>query len=126
MPEENLTRPSTPLGPVRTTTLYAVVDAEGNLLCGVGAVGATKLSSTGTYQVDFNVDVSLGAYNATATNNSVNNDDTTRRFAMVVPAGNSPPNSVIVKISNDSGSRKNNGFHLTVTTAYGLFDMNPG
>ena len=111
---------STPLGPVKTTTLYAVVSSSGDLIRGVGAVDVEKAPSPcGQYTVTFNVDVSLGCYTAT-TNSADNPNRHGKMYALVAPAGS---NSVVVNLFNQNGDSRDQGFFLTVTLAYGETDM---
>ncbi len=110
---------TTPLGPLQTTTLYAVVNADGTRVRGMG-VNSSFRQDDGVYRITFSVDVSLGAFNVTPfyAGNGY-------RYANAKgDPGN--PNAVIVRTAkpkdNDSVNM-NSGFYLTVTTAFGDQDM---
>ncbi len=112
---------TTPLGPVRTTTLYAVVGADGTLRRGVGAVTVGKPQGTaGHYNVTFSVDVSLGCFTTTVVIDSFNK----HRFAMVLSPSEDDPATVGVNVTNEKGDSRDEEFCLTVTTAYGPQNMN--
>lgn len=114
--------PPTPLGPIKTTTLYAVASNGGKLIRGMGAVDVTKDSTTGQYTVKFNVDVSLGCYTATANSADNPNQGGGVMYALAAPvAGQS--DSVVVNLYNQNGDGRYNGFYLAVTMAWGAQSM---
>lgn len=109
---------TTPLGPVKTTTLYAVVSSDGTLQRGVGAVCAVR-KGCGLYTVTFNVDVSLGCANATIIRTEPKNAE--QKGILTVTPGE---DTVNVNIWDQTGkSGRDQTFCLTVTTAYGAEDM---
>ncbi len=117
---------STPLGPVRTTTLYAVVVIGGDntdvmLQRGVGAVSAVR-GGTGSYTVTFNVDVSLGCF--TVTGVTIGSPPSVGSFS----ASLGSTNEVIVTYRNPYNFYRidlteGQGFFLNVTTSYGAQSM---
>ncbi len=112
---------TTPLGPVQTTTLYAAVKGSGGLLRGVGAVSVDGPDADKVYTVTFNVDVSLGAFNATVDTG----DGSYPYFATAELAGDGDGTAVKVAVWNANGQPRKAPFFLTVTTVYGNQNMNP-
>ncbi len=116
---------TTPFGPVKTTTLYAVVDDQGNLLRGVGAVSARlDGNQSRTYVVTFNVDVSLGCYHVTTSGRSGQQVLSSAEL----PSGGGRNNEIQVRFfrnfeANPNVLQSGQIFFLTVTTAYGATGM---
>ncbi|RFU21927.1 hypothetical protein [Geodermatophilus marinus] len=92
--------------------LFAVVNGNGTLARGSGAVSATKLPATGEYQVLFNRTINRGAFLST--------------IGLSADAGQSPPgeiivnlrvgttNGVFVQTSDSTGKDADRSFHLAV------------
>ncbi len=119
---EETDNPPTPLGPVKTTTFYAVASNGGKLIRGLGAVDVTKNQTAGQYTVKFNVDVSLGCYTATASSADNPNQGGGVMYALAAPAAGQS-DSVVVNLYNQNGDGRYNGFFLAVTMAYGAQSM---
>ncbi|WP_262281612.1 hypothetical protein [Micromonospora sp. MA102] len=101
----------TPVGlPATARVLFAVIDANGTLIRGLGATSATRLA-TGMYQVGFDQDVAGAAYIGTV--------------GLIAPGGLAPqgaitvaprtgiPNAVFVETYAASG-HTDRPFHLAV------------
>jgi hypothetical protein len=92
--------------------LFAVVNSNGTLARGSGAVSAAKLAATGEYQVFFNQPVNRGAFLST--------------IGLSADAGQSPPGEIIVNLrvgttngvflqtSDSTGKDADRSFHLAV------------
>jgi hypothetical protein len=92
--------------------LFAVVNSNGTLARGSGAVSASKLSATGEYQIIFNRSVNRGAFLST--------------IGLAADSGQSPPgeiivnlrvgttNGVFVQTSDSEGKDADRSFHLAV------------
>jgi hypothetical protein len=92
--------------------LFAVVNGNGTLARGSGAVSASKLPATGEYQIIFNKSVNRGAFLST--------------IGLSADSGQSPPgeiivnlrvgttNGVFVQTSDSEGKDADRSFHLAV------------
>jgi hypothetical protein len=94
---------------VGTTVLWAVVDAAGALARSTGTTGSIHLGP-GTYQVNFNRDVSGCAY--TATIGPIGAGSSSGDIDVATRAGNN--NAVFIETRDNSGVVSDRPFHLMV------------
>jgi hypothetical protein len=94
-------------------TLFAVVDGDGTLARGVGAVSATKFTAfPGAYAVIFDRDVDQGAFVATI---GLSQDaGQSLPGEIVVNLREGTTNGVFVETSDDAGANADRSFHLVV------------
>ena len=90
-------------------TLWAVVDAGGNLIRGLGAVASSR-SSAGVYEVLFNRNVTYCAYVATIGLPGQGNPPP----GEISVASSPKPNGVRVDTANSAGAPADRPFHLAV------------
>lgn len=105
-PAQNV-RPAAPPaadGTLGVALLAALVQSDGSLLSGSGATGATRLG-TGTYEVDFNRDVTGCYYTATPFNAG---------FSIETEPRSGNPNGVFVSIQFRDGTAADQQFYLIV------------
>ena len=99
-----------------TSTMYAVVNANGTLARGRKAVSATRLG-TGAYEVVFRKDVRKGAYLATIGLSGSAGASLPGEITVVGRAGND--RGVFVTTHSSGGAAADLGFHLAVLGADG-------
>lgn len=96
------------------TKLWAVVDGSApSIVRGSGATGVSVPASTGTYEVDFNRDVSQCAYSATLGQPTAGLLGPAVGFVGVEPSYG-VPNGVFVQTNDRTGTAANESFYLTV------------
>ena len=100
-------------GSVGTAVFYATVGANGTLAQGVGAVSSQNFSA-GFYEVIFNVDVSKGAYVATAACADPSTWCNPPAVIVSVSPRQNNPNGVFIETYDADGQLKNSGFNLLV------------
>lgn len=94
-----------------TSVRGAVVNSDGTLARGLGAISSSLLD-TGAYEVVFPRDVSNCIYNATPGQPALE-DPQPGEIAVALRRGN--PRAVFIATYASNGQPSNNGFHLTVT-----------
>ncbi|MGB2567594.1 hypothetical protein ACPFP2_03955 [Micromonospora citrea] len=101
-----------PVGlPWSARALYAVVNADGALVRGLGATSSARLA-TGMYQVIFDQDVSVAAYVGTL---GLAGAAGVAPFGAITVAGRTGiPNAVFLKTFAGDGSAADRAFHLAV------------
>jgi len=92
--------------------LFAVVDSNGNLARGSGAVSATKLPATGEYQVIFNRRVNRGAFLSTIGLSADSGQSDPGEIIVNLRVGTT--NGVFVQTSDSAGKDADRSFHLAV------------
>lgn len=90
----------------------AVVKSDGTLVRGKGATGASHLTPTGEYQVDFGRKVSNCAYVATIGDPGTGVAPS-GEITVATRSGN--PDAVFVETNDSSGNRSDRPFHLQVS-----------
>jgi hypothetical protein len=100
-------------GNVGTAVFYATVSASGKLAQGVGAVSAQNFSA-GFYEVIFNIDVSKGAYVATAACADPSTWCNPPAIIVSVSPRQNNANGVFIETYNAAGQLTNSGFNLIV------------
>ncbi|MFC0005648.1 hypothetical protein [Micromonospora siamensis] len=97
--------------PPSARVLFAVVDADGTLVRGLGAASSARLA-TGMYQVTFDQDVTRAGYLGTL--GRVGNLGVSRVGDIAVAGRTGIPNGVFVETFADDGNRADRAFHLAV------------
>ena len=98
--------------PATVKSLWAVVDADGTLARGVGAVAVTHTAGSGSYVVQFNQNVRACSYNSTIGLSGFSGTSA-RGFTTVVGAA-ADVNSVFVTTNDTAAATAERGFHLQV------------
>lgn len=97
--------------PAASGVLFAVVDGNGKLARGSGAVSATRLVA-GTYQVIFNRVITRGAFVATIGLSADSGFSPPGELIVNLRAGTN--NGVFLKTFDSAGQDADRSFHLTV------------
>ena len=97
--------------PLTAQVFFAVVEANGTLVRGVGAVSSARLG-VGTYQVVFSQDVTGSAYLGTI--GLTGNAGTSPAGQIAVVGRNGIPAGVYVQTFNATGAAADRSFHLSV------------
>jgi hypothetical protein len=98
--------------PPAGTSFTAVVGANGNLVRGSGATAASQPEGKGTYEVDFESDVTGCAYVATLGQTGSKGEADPGDVTVVGRAGN--PAGIFVETANVQGALKNRAFQIDV------------
>jgi hypothetical protein len=98
--------------PPKSTSFTAVVAADGTLVRGDGATGASQPEGTGSYEVDFVNDVSQCVFVATV--GATGNEGTEPASFITVVRRNGVPNGVYVTTGDGAGNAADFPFHLDV------------
>jgi len=93
-------------------SLTAVVTAGGHLVRGTGATGASQPEGQGTYEVDFESDVTACAYVATLGQTGSNGLSLPGDITVVGRSGT--PNAIYVATSDTKGRLRNRSFQVDV------------
>jgi hypothetical protein len=98
--------------PPAGTSYTAVVGATGRLIRGSGATSASQPEGTGTYEVDFESDVTGCAYVATLGQTGSKGQADPGMITVVGRSGNSA--GIYITTGNIHGAHKNRSFHVDV------------
>lgn len=93
-------------------TLFAVVNGNGTLARGLGAVSASRIVSGGSYQVIFNRNITKGAFVATIGLSADSGQEQPGQILVNLRAGTT--NGVFVQTSDSAGTNADRSFHLLV------------
>jgi hypothetical protein len=90
----------------------AVVNAKGHLVRGAGATGASQPEGKGTYEVDFDSDITGCAYVATL--GQTGSTGTAAAGDITVVGRSGVPSGLFVETADTLGHLKNRAFHVDV------------
>jgi len=96
--------------------MWAVVNSNGSLARGAGVSTSSQPFGTGTYQVNFNRDVTQCAYTATLGNPG---DGNPPRGFIIVAARAGEPSGIYLETRNLLDALENRSFHLDVSCVAG-------